>query len=533
MSDTEITLEGHLVGPDSYLAVPIIEPKQIEDEDTRKVVIALADRSGAYLAPVVSSYALPELPEERDPRSLMRKTFDALQLRISPRKAEVQRRIEAGKTIAKAQAQGEWLEEAVGGIQEQMEQLCKAYEGIAGYTADVSSGLEQLEEKIQERSTYIASAPIYAKKLQDALKDTEWRSARREEMGKDGAQQSSKIIAEELNATRKSIAHTQQLLSYLEIMQRHYTGVLASSKESLTDIQMAVTVAQKQSLDLAQTLHTYQGLTQHQIAGTQAIQFLRDVARVTDGLKASMNEVHGLLHGEARKYELCAPKLEAAPFNLIERIERLSGAYASARRELEAHPQYRQLQEMTQTELPADLAQMIQQYETARKGLEEERIIIPSIVKLKEDMPTRVRDENYENIEGNLRDAYKNTVSGTMLHVAEITKARITDNSLRMVGFYTADGPLYFLKGGKPMLALTREKDNLVLKHIDEAFEQLVHGGGNYYPDAEEARKAITASETTVIDISQLRLENDNNEWSHLAINTGDYSGLNAEEKKL
>ncbi|MBI2666875.1 hypothetical protein HYX13_04645 [Candidatus Woesearchaeota archaeon] len=70
--------------------------------------------------------------------------------------------------------------------------------------------------------------------------------------------------------------------------------------------------------------------------------------------------------------------------NLIERIERLSGKYAIARRELEGHPQYQRLQEITREELPADLVQMIQQYETALKGLEEERIVIPSIVKLKE-----------------------------------------------------------------------------------------------------------------------------------------------------
>ncbi|MBI2666876.1 hypothetical protein HYX13_04650 [Candidatus Woesearchaeota archaeon] len=313
MSDTEITLEGKMISQDSYLAVPIIEPKQIEDEKTRKIVTALEQRSKAYLAPVVSSYALPELPEERDPRSLVLRAWDVMQLKLSSKKAEVQRRIESVKTIARAQAQGEWLEEAVGGIQEQMQQLCKAYEGIAGYTADVDLGLEQLEQKLQEGKKYVASAPVEVRKLQDILNNQKWYGARTAELGEDGAQQSRARIAEELHATRKEMAHTQQVLSYLELMQKHYTEVLASSKESLDDIQTAVGVAQKQSLDLAQTLHTYQGLTQHQIAGTQAIQFLREVARVTDGLKASMNEVHTLLHGEARKYALNAPVLEAAP----------------------------------------------------------------------------------------------------------------------------------------------------------------------------------------------------------------------------
>ena len=150
MTDGNITLDAQVVGNDTYLAAPIVEPEQIQDEETKRVVTAMAVRSAEYVSPVVTSYSLSELPEERDPRSLMRRVLDGLQLMISPKKAEVMRRISTEKTFAKAQAQAQWLEQAVSGIKTHMEQLRNAYEGIAHYTADVDQGLKQLEEKILE-----------------------------------------------------------------------------------------------------------------------------------------------------------------------------------------------------------------------------------------------------------------------------------------------------------------------------------------------------------------------------------------------
>ncbi len=137
-----------------------------------------------------------------------------------------------------------------------------------------------------------------------------------------------------------------------------------------------------------------------------------------------------------------------------------------------------------------------------------------------------------ETVMGNLRNAYKQIIPGTMLHSAELTTERRGNPELRDLWFYTADGLLYFMRGDKPHLALTREKDNLVLRHIDKAFAQLTEEG-NYHPDNEEAEESIHSSDTLVVDLSELRLVNEEVEYSCLRIPTTRYGRLNRVERAL
>ncbi|MBI1968966.1 hypothetical protein HYS49_03575, partial [Candidatus Woesearchaeota archaeon] len=138
-----------------------------------------------------------------------------------------------------------------------------------------------------------------------------------------------------------------------------------------------------------------------------------------------------------------------------------------------------------------------------------------------------------ENLEGNLKDAYALAKPGTILHADELMNERRTNAALRSVPFYTADGNLYFMRDGKPFWAITREPENLILRHIDEAFPLLTQNH-HYYPDPEEAAEAIAASDTLLIDISQLPLAGSDNEWRYLAISTSPegYNQLNAEGRK-
>jgi len=138
-----------------------------------------------------------------------------------------------------------------------------------------------------------------------------------------------------------------------------------------------------------------------------------------------------------------------------------------------------------------------------------------------------------ETLEGNLRDAYQLAVPGTVMHADELMNERRTNAALRGLPFYTADGNLYFMRDGKPFWAITREPENLVLRHIDTAFPLLTQNN-HYYPDPEEAEEAIAAADTLLIDVSQLRLEGNDNEWRRLAINTSPkwYNQLKAEERK-
>jgi len=146
-----------------------------------------------------------------------------------------------------------------------------------------------------------------------------------------------------------------------------------------------------------------------------------------------------------------------------------------------------------------------------------------------------------ENIAGNLREAYAQIEPGTMQHADQITTERRTDESLRNLRFHTADGPIYFTgkdremnADGTPQLALTREPQNLVLRHIDAAFKQLTTDG-NYRPDRKEAQAAINSEDTLVVDLGKLHLKGDDAEWRYLEIGTSpnQYDRLNSEERKL
>ncbi len=137
-----------------------------------------------------------------------------------------------------------------------------------------------------------------------------------------------------------------------------------------------------------------------------------------------------------------------------------------------------------------------------------------------------------ENIVGNLRDAYALVEPETMLHSDELQFERLTDEDLRKYSFYSADGCLYRMHDGRAQLALTRRGHNLVLKHIDDAFTQLVETR-NYRPSGEEADAAFAAESTVTIDLNKLRLQGTDAEWKYVAIPTRDYDSLPSEERKL
>lgn len=116
-----------------------------------------------------------------------------------------------------------------------------------------------------------------------------------------------------------------------------------------------------------------------------------------------------------------------------------------------------------------------------------------------------------KNIYGDYKEAYKQVVPGTILCVDQLIDEcinnPITENggSLRRLDFFTADGEVYFRERGTPMLAITREATNPVLKNIDAAFDQL-DKKGNYKISKADFAAVKNASDTVFVDLSQLRL---------------------------
>jgi len=87
--------------------------------------------------------------------------------------------------------------------------------------------------------------------------------------------------------------------------------------------------------------------------------------------------------------------------------------------------------------------------------------------------------------------------------------------------------------GDKARLFITRRDHNLVLRHIDNAYIQLLYR--NYYLNREEALASIADPSTVSIDLTQLRLQgNDNDkELRYFVVPTTTYDSLNPEERRL
>lgn len=138
---------------------------------------------------------------------------------------------------------------------------------------------------------------------------------------------------------------------------------------------------------------------------------------------------------------------------------------------------------------------------------------------------------------------------GTFRHVDELMNERRTaagaeQQELRNNWFYAADGHGYFATATDVEWAITRESDNLVLRHLlderDSSFDQLVNKV-NYRPANEEALAAKMAADTVVVAMSKLRLSGTEKEWRYLEIRTEDgfintaegYQAPNDEEQKV
>ncbi|MDP3728285.1 MAG: hypothetical protein Q8R18_02410, partial [bacterium] len=130
-----------------------------------------------------------------------------------------------------------------------------------------------------------------------------------------------------------------------------------------------------------------------------------------------------------------------------------------------------------------------------------------------------------ENIVGNLREAYALVEPETMLHSDELQLERLTNSELRNFPFYTAEGNLYDMHEGKSRLSITRRDHNLILSHIDDAYTQLL-STGNYHSDREESNASFAARSTVCIDLKQLRLFGDNNEWGYIPFSPQKYNLL-------
>ncbi len=141
--------------------------------------------------------------------------------------------------------------------------------------------------------------------------------------------------------------------------------------------------------------------------------------------------------------------------------------------------------------------------------------------------------EKLVNEYGPLAKAYSKLNPETIQHSYEIMNQRRTDESLRNIWFWTADFPMYAIKGKDAILYLAPRENNLIFQNIEEATNQLIKTG-NYNPKHGDAQKVMKADTTLKINLSDLELKGDDDEWRYFEIDTKRYDKtLNPPQTRL
>ena len=182
-----------------------------------------------------------------------------------------------------------------------------------------------MRECLSEGNTYLQTAPEQLRQIERDFSSAEWYSNLELKLGEKAAQQSKNLLEEKREKVKTDIAHTQQVNGYLRTLIAHYSEVVTVTDATLKEMKSALDVAVRQRLDLAMKLDTYQGLTANQVEFAEAVQFLREVQHITDGLDNSMNAVDGVFSTEVGKYVANAPETpRIAPSVDVARVKLLT-----------------------------------------------------------------------------------------------------------------------------------------------------------------------------------------------------------------
>jgi hypothetical protein len=132
-----------------------------------------------------------------------------------------------------------------------------------------------------------------------------------------------------------------------------------------------------------------------------------------------------------------------------------------------------------------------------------------------------------------LLDVAKQVDLTTVQHAHEIQRDRLTDKNLRGMWFWTADFPLYTIENNEVVLYLADCENNLIFKNLDDAVSQLRYNNklgnkNNYFPNDSDIGIVINSASTLKTELSDLKLQNFDNEWLYFEI----YTASKTEDKK-
>ena len=148
-------------------------------------------------------------------------------------------------------------------------------------------------------------------------------------------------------------------------------------------------------------------------------------------------------------------------------------------------------------------------------------------------LETQTLERKLEVKIGQLAEIFPLFDDSTLQHALDINTARRTDASLRNQWFWTADFPMYRVEDGEAVLYFAPREHNLIFRDIQNATSQLL-GSQNYVPPKEGIEEVVAASKTRVVlkvNLSNLRLKGNENEWRYFEVDTNNLDSLNPDER--
>lgn len=142
---------------------------------------------------------------------------------------------------------------------------------------------------------------------------------------------------------------------------------------------------------------------------------------------------------------------------------------------------------------------------------------------------------NLENIVGPLARTVPQFEISTIQDAPELTNARRTNEGLRDSWFYLANSAWYTLEDGEAIWYSGRGETNPFLYDTDEAIRQVLENRNciRSREEVEAVKRSVETGETLKVKLTDLDLQNLNNEFSYFEIDTANPDSLNQGQRRV
>ncbi|MBS3169401.1 hypothetical protein J4210_02865 [Candidatus Woesearchaeota archaeon] len=280
---------------EAELVAPVTGLEDIHHHEIKQSVEALVIVQESRPSPAsYSLYTFQEPPKDEDPRSRIRKGWDAVATFFLPRSQKVKRvrQQEQRRQIAYAQAVYQWTAKNKEGVATALEQLKTAHEHIGAYIGQTENGIDHLQKALERAEAQISETREYIQRLEQKMDSSDYRREEEVRVGAEGVSAMIEQYRTERDACEAEMAQIGGVRAYVSALVSEFSGDVAASKQSLGLIKRVITETVPLRLRLETALRRYHGLTAPEIEAYQATHFLAEMRTTVGDMEDSTREIH-------------------------------------------------------------------------------------------------------------------------------------------------------------------------------------------------------------------------------------------------